>query len=122
MSYEYMAALVAVGLVIGFASSLVGVGGGVFLVPVLLYLGLNPAKTVGTSFLVITVIALVSLVSHAKLNHVDYKIAGFLVVGAVVGTQIGVRFLPHIPQAVFTKIFAVVLIATGIVLLIKKVS
>lgn len=120
MSYIFMATLVLVGLGIGFASSLVGVGGGVFLVPFLLYIGLTPGKTVGTSFMIVAVIAILSLATHIRLHHIDYRVALLMTAGAIVGTQIGARLLPHIPQAVFTKVFAVVLIATGIMLLLKR--
>lgn len=120
MSATYIASLVLIGLGVGFMSSLIGVGGGVFLVPILLWLGLQSSKTVGTSFLIVLIISVSSMLAQSKLHNVDYRLGVIIGLGAIVGTQLGSRVLPLVPHAVFVKFFAVALIIVAILLLLKK--
>jgi uncharacterized membrane protein YfcA len=84
--------LIVVGAVSGFFSGLLGVGGGVILVPVLSGLLRFPIKSaIGTSLAVVAAQAIPGTVAHAQLGHIDWSIAGGLVIGVIPGARIGSR-------------------------------
>jgi uncharacterized protein len=84
--------LIVVGAVSGFVSGLLGVGGGVILVPVLSGLLRFPIKSaIGTSLAVVAAQAIPGTVAHAQLGHIDWSIAGGLVIGVIPGARIGSR-------------------------------
>jgi uncharacterized membrane protein YfcA len=82
--------LLVIGAVSGFVSGLLGVGGGVILVPVLSGLLRFPIKTaIGTSLAVVAAQAIPGTITHAQLGHIDWHIAGGLVIGVIPGARIG---------------------------------
>lgn len=85
--------LVVVGFLMGIVASLMGVGGGFFMIPAMIYLiGIPTSVVVGTSLFGIIVISTVSCFAHAVNNHnVDVILGLLLAVGAVVGAQYGTR-------------------------------
>jgi uncharacterized protein len=86
-------ALALTGLVAGLASGLLGIGGGVVLVPVMNgLLGMPLKRTLGTSLVVIAFMVIPGTVVHAVLGHVDWAIALWLGIGVVPGAAIGSRW------------------------------
>jgi uncharacterized membrane protein YfcA len=84
--------LLVIGAVSGFVSGLLGVGGGVILVPVLSGLLRFPIKAaIGTSLAVVAAQAIPGTITHWQLGHIDWAIAGGLVIGVVPGARIGSR-------------------------------
>jgi uncharacterized membrane protein YfcA len=84
--------LLAIGAVSGFVSGLLGVGGGVILVPVLTVLLRFPVKrALGTSLAVVAAQAIPGSITHALLGHIDWAIAAGLFIGVVPGARIGSR-------------------------------
>ncbi len=89
MSYR---AAVLVGLVVGFVSSLFGVGGGVVVIPSLYYLSELPAHAIAaTSHFAIFLTSPVGLVIHAAQHDIDLPDVLPLVVGGLLGGPIGAR-------------------------------
>jgi uncharacterized membrane protein YfcA len=84
---------VAIGLFVGILSAIMGIGGGFIMVPAMIYLLRMPTNVVlGTSLVQIIGIAAITTVLQATSNYaVDVVLAFFLVMGGVVGAQIGVR-------------------------------
>jgi uncharacterized membrane protein YfcA len=82
-------ALAASGVAAGAVSGLLGVGGGIVLVPVLTWLGMPLRRAIGTSLVVITVLVIPGTIVHTALGHVDWAIAFALVVGVVPGARLG---------------------------------
>ncbi len=82
-----------IGIVIGFLGSVLGIGGGFMLVPMLIYLLRVPTITVIGTSMVLTLVTMISAtVLHAVANHlVDAVLALVLMIGGVVGAQFGVR-------------------------------
>ena len=105
--------IIASGIIVGIFASFTGLGGGIIMVPILLYLGFTAQKAVGTSFLGILVIAVSALVAHNKLANVDYKYGILLGLGGIIGAQIGARLLEHVSTDNFKKIFALLLTILG---------
>ncbi len=84
--------LLVIGAVSGFVSGLLGVGGGVILVPVLTVLLRFPVKTaLGTSLAVVAAQAIPGTITHALLGHINWTIAAGLLIGVVPGARIGSR-------------------------------
>ena len=82
----------AIGLVAGFVSGLLGVGGGIVMVPALtLWIGMPLRRALGTSLLVIAVLVIPGTIVHALLGNIDWAIFLVLVLGVVPGARIGAR-------------------------------
>ncbi len=92
----YISALLplGIGFAVGILAALMGVGGGFFLVPAMIYLlGMPVSIVIGTSLYQITVVAAATTFLHAISGQtVDIVLAGLLTLGAVVGAQLGTRF------------------------------
>jgi uncharacterized membrane protein YfcA len=82
-----------IGFIIGFIGSVMGIGGGFLLVPMLIYFLRVPTATVIGTSAVLTLITMASAtVMHAATNHlVDAVLALILMVGGVTGAQFGAR-------------------------------
>jgi uncharacterized membrane protein YfcA len=83
--------LAAIGLAVGLVSGFVGVGGGYMLTPALIVLGFPSGLAVGTSLALIAGNALIAVIRHRQLGHVDIKMGVLLMVGTIMGTEVGVR-------------------------------
>lgn len=84
------AALVAIGAGAGFVSGLLGIGGGLVMVPLLAgWLGMPLKRALGTSLLAIVALVVPGTVVHAVLGHIDVGIFLALIVGAVPGARLG---------------------------------
>lgn len=83
----------AIGFIGGLMVSVMGIGGGFFMIPAMIYLlGMPPLLVAGTSLFQITLTAIFTTMMHAVTNNtVDIVLAALLIMGSVVGVQIGVR-------------------------------
>lgn len=103
------------GLFGGVLSGLLGIGGGVVMVPLMvLVLGMAQHIAQGVSMLVIIPTALVAIWHFHKDKLVDYRMAALLAAGAVSGALISSNFVQYIPAADLKKLFGVFVIYTGI--------
>src|SRR5690606_22004075 len=87
-----------IGILVGTLAAIMGVGGGFIMVPAMIYLlGMSTTVVVGTSLFQIMFVTAATTMMHAVTNHtVDVLLAVILIVGGVVGTQIGVRVAPRL--------------------------
>lgn len=91
--------LVAIGLVAGYVSGLFGVGGGLLIVPALVaLLHFDVRKAAGTSLAAIVPMSMVGVLSYVAHGAVDWLAALLLVIGSIVGAQIGSLLLNRIPR------------------------
>jgi uncharacterized membrane protein YfcA len=82
--------LAAVGVVAGSLSGLLGIGGGLVIVPALAgMLGFPLKRALGTSLVCVVVLVIPGTVVHAALGHLDWSAAALLAIGAVPGARIG---------------------------------
>src|SRR5258708_20891926 len=90
------------GLVIGVISGLIGIGGGAFLIPALVYFyGMSQITAQGTSIATLLLpIGIFAFWSYYKAGHVDIKIATLVAVGFSIGGWFGGRYAQHIPDII----------------------
>ncbi len=82
--------LIAVGALAGLMSGLLGIGGGVVMVPGFTELGKLPLKTaIATSLACVAIFAIPSTVTHGLNHNIDWRIALFLTIGVIPGARIG---------------------------------
>jgi uncharacterized membrane protein YfcA len=112
--------LIAFGILVGIVAAFAGVGGGILMVPLIIYLGKTPQQAVGTSFLGILIISIASLVFHNRMNNVVYDWGIYLGIGGVLGAMAGTRINALVSQAQFQKIFGAFIVVMGIYLILKK--
>lgn len=105
-------------LFVGFFSSLFGLGGGIFHVPILTVLLRFPVHVaVATSQFVLAFTAFVGALAHAASGHVDFRLALTTGLGAVAGAQIGARLAPKFRGSTLIKALSVGLVIVGLRLL-----
>jgi uncharacterized membrane protein YfcA len=103
---------VALGLAIGIISGLIGIGGGAFLIPALIYFfGMSQLAAQGTSLATLLLpIGIFAFWPYYKAGHVDIKIAAFVAIGFAVGGWFGGRYAQHIPDVILRRSFAALLV------------
>ncbi len=109
-----------VGLAAGLLSGIFGVGGGILIVPGLVFLARMDQRTShGTSLAAVLPIAASSLVTYWVHDHVDWPIAAWLVVGALIGAVVGTTLLNVLPHRTLAMAFSVVLLVSAVRLFIS---
>ncbi len=110
-----------VGLIGGILSGLLGIGGGVVLVPLMVFLlGIAQHTAQGISMLVIIPTALVAAWHFHKDKLVDYRMAGLLAIGAISGALFSANFVQYISGNDLKKLFGIFIIYTGIRMIAAK--
>lgn len=115
--------LSASGLVIGVMAGLLGIGGGVILVPLLIYgyrIGLRMA--IGTSSLLILVSAVAGTVQYAIIGKVNLWIVLPLAIGSLLGVQFGAWHSHRMGHALLRHLFALLILAVVIVILVQFIT
>ena len=107
-------AYLALGLVAGVLSALLGVGGGVIMVPAMvLMFGFSQHAAEGTSLLIIIPTAIVGSVRHAKNGYTDWRLGMILGLGGVVGAWAGASVALTLDADLLQRLFAIFLLVTG---------
>jgi hypothetical protein len=113
----YISALLplALGFLVGILSAIMGVGGGFVMVPAMIYmLGMPTAMVPGTSlFQIIFVAASVTVLQAIENGTVDIVLALVLLVGGVIGAQLGTRFGQRLRGEQLRALLAVVVLAVA---------
>ena len=111
--------LAAIGTLAGLFSGLFGVGGGVVIVPLLiLWLGFGEREATGTSLAAIAIVAGVATAVHGAYGNVHVREGILVGLPAVVGVVAGTELQRRISTRAISLIFAVVLVAIAIELLL----
>lgn len=119
--------IVLFGVLTGALSGFIGAGGGFIIVPILLKMGLNMKKSVGTSMFIITIQSFVALIGDffndeiTEMGGIDWPLLLIITGITVVGVFIGTKFQKHISGNVLRNIFSLLLIAVAIGLIFKMV-
>ena len=117
--HYFLAAII--GLIGGITSGLFGVGGGIVMVPAMVYLLNTNIKTaVGTSLVVIIPTALTGGFKHYQLGNVDWRMAASLIPLAVVGGFVGAALTKPLPAEMLKKLFGGFMIVAGLRVMLFK--
>lgn len=115
---------VLIGALAGLLAAIMGVGGGFMMVPAMIYLLRMPAHVViGTSlFNVMIVTSLVTVLQAAQSRSVDMALAALLIVGGVIGAQLGVRAGARLKAEELRVLLGLVVLGTGLWLFVGLVA
>ncbi|SHI70618.1 hypothetical protein SAMN05444363_1352 [Flavobacterium terrae] len=122
MTGTIIVSLIVIGLLAGMLSGLVGVGGGIIMVPLLvLLLGFNQHQAQGTSLTVLVVpVTALAVYNYYKEGYINWKYAAIIAVFFVVGSYFGSKLAVGIDQKMLKKVFGVVLIIVAGKMLLEK--
>ncbi|HMI62676.1 MAG TPA: sulfite exporter TauE/SafE family protein [Puia sp.] len=112
MSVQTIALLLLVGLLAGMLSGLVGLGGGVIIVPALVFLlGFSQHQATGTSLGILLLPAgIFAVINYYKRGYVDMNVVLLVFAGFLVGGYLGSRISVSLSEVTLKKIFGVVLL------------
>ena len=113
-----------IGAAAGMLAGLTGVGGGVFLVPLMVgLLAMVQHQAHGTSLAVMFPIALVGAITYAIYGHilgnVDWEVILGLALGGIVGVVLGARLMMRVPARQLRWIFGIFLVVAGTFMIIN---
>ncbi len=114
--------LLLVGLVAGILSGMVGIGGGIIIVPVLVYfLNFTQHQAQGTTlFMFLLPIGILGVMNYYKAGYVDFKTAFIIGTTFVLGSYLGSKFAISIDQKTVKQIFGVIIVLLGIKMIFFK--
>lgn len=104
------------GILTGILTMLLGVGGGFIMVPAMLYiLGMGARVVVGTSLFQILFTTIAAIMIHSLTTHaVDIVLALVLLIGGVIGAQVGARFAMKVDPAKLRLGLAIVVLLVAL--------
>jgi len=80
---------IGVGVLAGYLGGLLGVGGGNFIVPVLIWLGFNPKKASATTAFIVIFSSFSGFLGHASLGNIDTRLLSICAIGSIAGAILG---------------------------------
>ena len=112
MSVQTLIVIILVGLIAGMLSGLVGVGGGIIIVPALVFfLGFSQHQATGTSLGILLLPAgIFAVINYYKQGYIDLKVVALLFIGFIIGGYLGSKISLTLSEAAVKKIFAVMLV------------
>ena len=112
---------IIIGLFAGMVSGLIGIGGGIIVVPCLIYIfGFSQHTAQGTTLaMLIPPIGLLAAWAYYKQGYVNIPVAGLICLGFVLGGYFGARLAIGLPELILRKIFGVCLLIIAGYLIIK---
>ena len=119
MEIQTILIIIMVGLAAGMLSGLVGVGGGIIIVPSLVYfIGFSQKTAQGTSLAMIMLpVGIFGVMQYYKQGHVDFRIVGLLAIGFLAGSFFGSKIALSISQETLKKVFAILMIVIAVKML-----
>ena len=112
--------LLLLGFAAGVLGSMIGLGGGIVVVPVLTFFGFSPALAASNSLFATFSNAIASSVSYARQKRIEYSIGLKFGLLAIPGTVIGAFISHDIMPSLFKILFGIVLIASSFYIFSKR--
>ncbi|GGA99360.1 sulfite exporter TauE/SafE family protein [Macrococcus hajekii] len=118
--------LILLGVSSAIIGSLVGLGGGIIIVPALIFLGeaglldgITPQKAIGTSTVILIATGLSASIGYARSKQVDFKSALLFLIGIIPGALVGAYLSHFLTLKSFNLYFGLLMIMMSIVLLFR---
>jgi len=115
MTAQVIFILAMIGLFAGMLSGLIGIGGGIVIVPALIYfLGFSQHQAQGTSLgLLLPPVGILSVMNYYKKGLIDIKMVGIMAVAFILGGWLGSKLSLTLSEVMLKRIFAVILFYTA---------
>jgi hypothetical protein len=119
MDTQTILILILIGIAAGMLSGLVGVGGGIIIVPSLVYfIGFSQKTAQGTSLgLILLPVGILAVLQYYKQGHMDAKVVALLAIGFIAGSYFGSKIALSLPQDTIKKFFAVMMVLVAVKML-----
>lgn len=115
--------LVSIGFGVGFLAGLLGAGGGLMLLPAMIFvLGVPTAVAVGTGLFQIIVTGSVGTLVYALSNHVDLLMVVIMLATSAIGSQLGVSATRSVAAARIRFLYAITLMGSGVAIALRQVG
>ena len=112
MTFQTIIILICIGIVAGILSGLIGIGGGIIMVPMLLLLGFTQQQAQGTSLAaLLPPVTILAVLNYHKAGFIDWKYAIIISLFFVIGGYFGSKIAINIDQKILKKIFGFILLA-----------
>jgi uncharacterized membrane protein YfcA len=110
--FHHPASLIAMGLIVGVYSGLMGLGGGSVMIPMMVFLlGFSQAMAHGTSLAVmIPPVVLPAVIQYYNAGKADLYVAAFMAIGVIAGSWAGAKLATSIQDSALKLVFGFVLI------------
>lgn len=122
MNISVIISLVFIGLLAGFFSGTLGIGGSVVMIPLMiLWVGFSQHEAQGTSLAVLAVpVTLLAAYNYYQEGYVNWRYAAIIAVTFIIGGYLGSKLAISINQALLKKIFGGVLLLVAIKMIFGK--
>lgn len=122
MALTTLIMLVLIGLAAGILSGFVGVGGGLIIVPALVYLmGLSQHEAQGTSLGVLLLpVGILAVMNYYRAGHLDIRYALIIAVAFVLGGYFGSKWSLVLPEVVVRRVFGAIMLLGALKLILSK--
>ncbi len=122
MSVYQISILLFIGICAGFLSGMVGIGGGIVIVPMLVYfLGFDQHTAQGTTlFMFLFPIGILGVMNYYNKGNVDMKMAAVICTTFIVGSYFGSKLALSIDKAAITKVFGVIFLIISLKMIFGK--
>ncbi len=112
MTTSTIVLLIIIGVAAGILSGLIGVGGGIIIVPALVYLlAFSQKQAQGTSLgILLLPVGILAVMQYYKQGYVDIKVVLIVSAAFIIGGFFGSKIALHLSESILKKIFAIVLI------------
>ena len=116
MSIGTIVGLLLIGLAAGILSSMVGIGGGIVVVPALVFLfGLSQKTAQGTSLaMLLPPIGILSVIVYHKAGNIQWNYVWLLVVTFIIGSYVGSKWVQNLNTITVKRVFAIFMIVVAI--------
>lgn len=111
MSTTTIIGLVVIGLVTGILSGILGIGGGIVMIPAMVYfLGFSQQQAAGTSLaIMLPPISIFAVINYYKAGFIDIKVSLIMIVAFMVGSYFSSKIAVIMPENIIKKAFAILL-------------
>jgi uncharacterized membrane protein YfcA len=115
--------IIASGILIGFLSGFMGIGGGFIGLPLLIYvIGIPTIIAVGTSLVVVLLTSCYGTCVYALAGCVEWKMALIILAGSLLGVQLGVSATKYVTGMKIRVLFALLVLVVGVSIFLKQID
>ena len=122
MNLNELIILIAIGFIAGIVGGSLGLGGGIIIVPALVFIvGLTQHQAQGTSLAVLLFpIGILGVINYTKRDYVNFKFAFILIIAFVLGSYLGSLISVNLPAKTLRKVFGIFMLLISIKMIFDK--